>query len=264
MTPACMMLSNQRMGSSMLLKLMASSPEIGCEAEIFATEGYDYDGNFWRYYRDRLAADPDLVVPTFERREALFGDYLKHLAARHAKPVIMFDIKYDQAHLLDGSRSPFSRPATLGMARRNGWKVVHLFRRNTLAVWVSHCLAEINPCPAEQTYARPHRNTRVRLDTSMTIDFIAEAERRRDWFAAYLTCFAIPTLDVFYEDLFADGHLSSRPVGEIAAFLGVSPDFPARTDTVKASPPPAEAIINIDEIRAALAGTPHAWMTEAD
>ena len=73
MTPACMMLSNQRMGSSMLLKLMASSPEIGCEAEIFATEGYDYDGNFWRYYRDRLAADPDLLV--------LFEDWLEELEA---------------------------------------------------------------------------------------------------------------------------------------------------------------------------------------
>jgi LPS sulfotransferase NodH len=220
-----LVLSAARTGSTMLIRLLQSHPDIRCEGEILGAR----NGNEPPLPDERLAAlrEDD---PTRFLAEWVYRD-----------PVAGFKIKYEEL-----MRRDFERIRDW-LASERSIKVVHLFRRNRLKRLVSETAVRFDGTYGLTDPVRAPEAPRFTLSVEQCLADFAKQERREARFSRLFADHDV--LEVLYEDL---------PLSAIQRFLGVEPRT-LHTPTLKINPDRiSDVLLNYEELREAFRDTPYA------
>jgi LPS sulfotransferase NodH len=253
-----LILSRYRSGSTLLAKSLAAHPEVRVGEEAFNV------GNLARH--TRLLDDPaGLLRSIFEPDgqgacraagfKLMYGQATRaELVAGHWHPgpnpklrraieTIEARIRSDRERYLANLESTWTR-----LSRDAGLRVVHLVRRDRLALYLSFVLAMTDDL---WSYS-PYRTRRVWLDPERCRSFFeaGEEQRRRseDLFASQ------PRLELDYESLAAR---PSERIRDVLEFLGVEPRSLPPATPRQQQRPLHEVIENYEELRRYFEGT--AW-----
>jgi len=221
-----LILAMGRSGSNLLASLLRCHPDIDCEGEILSRRiiGYTPCPHVW-----------------LQGRKAL-----------HHRPRYGFKLKY--YHLTTDQRvhDPSRFLATLA---GEGWKIIHLRRRNLLRQSLSN-LRLIRTGKAQ--HLRSDRRVEGRM--VVDVDWIVEQMRVRKMIGEQedAALARLPHLPLIYEDDLEDAGCHQDTAEKIFASLGVPP---VRVHTALAKAHVGglrEIIANYEEVHSALASTPYA------
>lgn len=241
--------AKQRSGSTWVIDLLNSHPEIVGYSELF-----DYDcwgdsnlvggecrlnwNGFVTEFHSKHGREPSRVDQV-----SMYSDYLNHhgFAAEKAT-VVGFKLMYNQA---------ISHPAIPRYLLRHRVRCVHLIRRNHLDGIVSHeAVANRGfahagtKAESQSTYIDP-ASIALRLQRRA-----GEVEAARE-FARFL---GLPTIELYYEDLCED----INEMQKVLSFLTVDPEGAVLNSSLRkmSGSSHQETISNFDEVASALRGTP--------
>jgi hypothetical protein len=209
-----------RTGSTHLVALLDSHPEVRCFGELFPHERGTLDEDYAPYWRDDVA------------------EYLTALTAEVAEPAVGFKLPMGsvQAH-----------PDALRLIEADGLQVIRLSRLNLLSLFVSRRLL----ATTRETKARgDYGGATVALDPKQCIAMFKrteEHERYLDELAA-----GKPTFRITYEELVVGERLT-----EMQRFLGVEPVSLKSGHSRERKRSLSETIENWPEIEVALRGSPY-------
>ena len=174
----------------------------------------------------------------------------------------MLDIKYSSLSTLPSIwRSPADEPFFLLYCRLHNVPIIHLTRRNSLEIFVSGQLADANK--VWHTVDREAiRVTQAYIPVTSLLSFLRSSDEHerlmRRWLEGY------PRLvEVDYADMFEDGDVRQAVMDTISETLEIGEFSDRRPVLIKQAPRHVrDAIINLDEVFAALKGTQYEWMLD--
>jgi LPS sulfotransferase NodH len=238
-----MVVSTQRSGSTWVVDLLNSHPEVVCYGALFLPRHSMPPAG--AADRPRFAAYLAERHPGARRRDAmrLAWNYLDELYGQEASGAVGFKFMYSQFS---------AHPWVLAYARRRGVRVIHLVRRNKL----EHVLSKDSAIARGQFHALPGdalTTPPIHLDPGSLVKRMAREERKVRWAGATLAAIGMPRMDASYEDLAEDkGRFES-----LLRFLRVDPRVDLlRSDFQRWSRgTPEERIANYAEVKSTLTGT---------
>jgi hypothetical protein len=256
------MIARPRSGTNALRDILKRSGGITVLGEVFHNRYADERLGFFTYFREMVARDPDLALPSEENRRALLIGYLRRLheltGTPEARP-LLFGVNYNSLHCLNTYwQNAHEPPFLVGLLRQLGWRVIHLIRRDVLGALVSELRAKrLGVWHARRSHggkapevARLHVPVgRLRFELEQReaeIEALEEAFRKHP-----------KALTVTYEELFdATGRPSEVVLARIGAFLDLPVPLRGETDFVKTRAAGiGDMVENLDEIRTALRGS---------
>ncbi len=225
-------INNGRSGSTLLVDLLRSYPDIECDGEIL-------NERLWRRWR----------WPLLSLIRARPLPYLERRAERATKPVYGFKLKTGgQVYNLD---------RTLRGLHHHGWRLIYLHRRDALQQTLSWSVAQASG-RWQTTTDRPRMPRTVTLDIDDFLRDLRTCVKDRQTLADLMQ--QLPHLPLVYE---ADLQSSEQwPItsARVCAWLGV-PLVPLTSQIVKTwDRPYAEVVTNYAEIMAAVARSPFDYL----
>lgn len=246
-----LVLTTPRSGSRWLAELIDAHPNATAYGEAFLADGAgdmrSGSGSF-PYFTTYLTRQPAWSARARRLQRA------RYLEALYASGGEAHAVGYK---LMVGQDA--RNPGVLRWSGVRRVRAIHLVRRNVLRSLVSHLVAR------ERGAYHPRRGddlepVLVTVDTAWLLD---EMEKRLASVAggrARLARFRLPTLELSYEELVAD---TATALMRVWPFLGLeAPRQTPDTTLVRAVASLEDVVANVDEVRAALRPTPHAWMLE--
>jgi hypothetical protein len=263
------LLARQRSGTNALRSVLTRHPGIFCLPEVFEPSPRRYPEASYFDFLEANAPDGRVtsVMCSAEAQEQLFLEYLDFLRGFSDKQYLLFDVKYNSTHHLDGPwRSLNAQPALFDLIERHGIRVLHLTRANHLRSQVSLVQAQMSrqwwveveeaPASADGAVHIDPESVEHQLAAWQAEDEIV-AQRFRDYPLAG---------GLEYDDVFPvlGGPPNPEVLAAIAGWLGLEPDFGDTQPEFRKQnlSPLREAIANYDEVAAALAGTPFEYCLE--
>lgn len=259
--------SRERSGSTAFAHYLATPPGYG---NIYEAWNAGRLGMFYDFWQARAREDKRYLGPNY--RSQVFHEYLEHKLAEVDRGIVL-SLKYGHLDHLTADFNPGFRPdgssyvktpSCLSYLMERGAYVIHMKRQNKLRIFVSLAIAHrsgvwhlksasVERDPFEAVEINPDHALRFVADECAFAAFVDAA------LAGYGRC-----LDIVYENAFADERICSSTAERVAAFLGEPiEDFDPKLPFHRTNPVPLpELITNFETIRAAFAGTPHAWMLE--
>ena len=243
-------LARQRSGSTWLIDLLDSHPQITTFSEIFQYDAYgklDWKGNeeilTWQSYRG--------LHPPGPGRLALLQLYFRYLdeeifTDRGDATTVGIKLMYNQAV------SAFAILAYLKVRRVS---VVHLIRRNHLDAVLSEEGRNLRSVAHAQVGVDV-ASVKIDLDTHSLLNRLEERELAVREAQAEFSRLSIPYCEVVYEDLLED---NSR-VNNVLRFLKLEPVTAGLTSNLQKlnRADHRELLANYEQVRARLAGTKYA------
>jgi LPS sulfotransferase NodH len=241
------LLTKSRSGSKWLVELLDSHSQLAVYGELFggAQVRSDYGAQdmprFEDYVRNGSAIGRALPL------ELLRVRYLRHLYASR-NDVRAIGVKLVFAHATRAVHAYLS-------ARRV--RVVHLVRANMLDAVISSEVASARRFAGARV-GETAPAVSIRLDAETLYRRLTEHEHSISAARSRLLLYRLPTLEVFYEELVARHDGTIAPVLD---FLGADPTTVLWSTFAPIDDVPREDVLeNLDEVRAALAGTRFEWM----
>ena len=243
-----------RTGSTWVIHLLESHPEIVCFGELFHENFYGTlpDGSqdivTWNSYTASL--------PRAHGRIERFRMYFKYFdqyiyRQRPGRKAIGFKLSYTQA--VRGF-------AILAYLKAHRVSVIHLLRRNHL----DRILSEDAIHARAQLHARVGVTVapvQIHLEPESLLRRIEDRDQQNRSAREFYSKLGVPCFELFYEDLLKD---QSAMVG-VLRFLGVDPTQPLHSPLQKLNPTDHRQIIaNFDEVRDVLEGTPFAHLLRTE
>lgn len=217
-----------RTGSTHLVSLLDSHPEIRCFGELFTYQ----EGTLDEAYITSSRSDPE--------------DYLTHLTAPLTESAVGFKLPMSSIR---------AHPDVLGLLESPALRMVRLSRRNLLALFVSRRLLASTRVP--QSTRGDYGDATVVLDPKQCLAVfrrMEEHERYLDGIAA-----GKPLFRISYEEL-----VTGQPLGDIQRFLGVEPVALQSPFSRIRNRSMAETVENWAEVEEALRGSPYERFLEDD
>ena len=217
-----------RTGSTHLVSLLDSHPQIRCFGELFTYQ----EGTLDEAYITSSRSDPE--------------DYLAHLTSPLTESAVGFKLPLSSLR---------AHPDVLDLLQPKDLRMVRLRRLNLLALLVSRRLLASTRVP--QSTRGDYGDATVVLDPKQCLAVlrrIEEHERYLDEIAA-----GKPVFRVTYEEL-----VTGQPLGDIQSFLGVEPVALQSPFSRVRRRPMAETIENWSEVESALRGSPYERFLEDD
>jgi LPS sulfotransferase NodH len=255
-------LARARSGTTVFREVLRSHPEIKCYDEVF-NPAPRKDPSLWPAFhlmrKDLIINKPEYIAPFPDNNKALLHEFLDLLESKSKDHITIFDIKYGQAHQLNPFFHPSgAEPFLLRQLKAEGVLFLHVIRENILAAVVSYKIAEANneyrafkadDIGIRQIHLHPKKLLKTLNDRSREIEFMRTTLRQYEL-----------TLEIHYEDMVRKGRFSEEILNNVCDSLNIEFDFTLRPRREKVAPPLAESIENINEIKAALEGSPYEWM----
>lgn len=260
-SPLLFVIGRQRTGTTVFRLMLVSGGAQDC-AEIFNPR-MGWDRNFFQHLGALAQRDPTWVHPS--RHWEAFDAYLADLRAQTGGAPLAIDVKHDHF----GWMPPYpgrTRPGMLDFIRQHAHGVFHILRRNRLRTAASLAVSEavgVWKADARQAAAVQRNRARVRLKAQALTRAFAQHERQEERLAKLFA--GDPRyVEIAYEAMFDDdGRWSPDVIGAVRRVGGLR-GMTRRPETARLNPEPlADLIANLDEVAAALAPTPYAWMLDA-
>jgi len=245
------MVSTQRSGSTWLVDLLNSHPDIASYTELFLRKG---DGTpDWGKYKDML------YWQTYRRNLRGIGRYIRPLGifrymdealSRHPdKWVVGLKLMYTQIARW---------PETLLYLKSREVRVIHLIRSNVLDVVLSS-LAKVSRKTAHTLEGMAVERVRIHVEPDLLLRQLLKRLREQRWFARLLRHLGTPYLELVYEDIVDD---QSR-LNDCLEYLGCS-NTTLSSRLTKMNPRRHDELIdNFADVAAALRGTRFSTMLRA-
>ena len=243
-------LTSPRSGSGWLVELLDSHPAIAAYAELFERDGIGVPSfgssgvpYFRSYVRHHGRRSPALL---------LRARYLSSVFSRRDVAAVGFKLMAGQL----GQNRGLLPELALRRVR-----VVHLVRVNTLDALVSYAQARSTGVFHPRRRDEPVPVARVRLDPRTLLPRLEAHEHELLELRKAVDRLRLPRLDVYYEELASD---PDRVLTRILLFLGVAGHGrDLESDLVRSRMASRSDVIeNVEEVRAALAGSRFAWMLD--
>ncbi|MEM8740428.1 MAG: hypothetical protein AAGE13_02935 [Pseudomonadota bacterium] len=250
----------QRSGTTVFRQLLVDAGAMDCD-EIFHGN-LARPNRFFAYVAERAAEDRALVHP--QHHIQLFRDFVGVLRAKADGATLAMDVKYFGLNLIPAREDVEGRrPFMITYMQRNHAHVVHIVRRNKLRVHVS---AEISKATGRWSVGRkgqvPTEKPQLTFDRDETLKTIGKLQALDEKVSRQLS--VLPGYQrLTYEEMFrADGQFSDRTMAIGSACMG-GVEVSRKPANQRMNPEPLSALIaNHDEICAAVADGPHAWMLD--
>jgi hypothetical protein len=231
-----------RSGSTMLVQLLRSHPDVLSHGEVFAADSIGMlDGRYAALRRD----DPSLSQRLFDYRrgqpEPFVYDVVYDSQGRKA---VGFKFKTDEAF------SPAWADIRAIVARDIDIKVIFLRRRDMLAQYVSHEAVLRHNVPTLVVHPAARERLRIKpfkISIPALLEYVDDVARRERLAAE--TYADHPSMHVDYEDLVLEEHSVRRTLTD---FLEIPP-FTLSTPSQRIIADHASLVVNRDEVLAALA-----------
>lgn len=239
----------QRSGTTVLRRALASHTRVRDLGEVMHDKR---KVGFYTVLADTLATNIS------DGLHARWCNLLITTAERLAPPpddsVLLLDIKYNMALSFGSSFEGTEVVSTFAQfLRRNQANVIHIVRRNKLALITSAAVASAT----NQWERKPNDEERfepVIIPPQSLLGRIREEEAMDAWFTAQFDKLR-GLIRVVYEDMFdADGHFLPAPFEHVAQRMGIAPDFNLAPRLVKQGRPLSEAIANFGEVAGQIEG----------
>jgi LPS sulfotransferase NodH len=228
--PTVVVLSHGRSGSSMLVDLLNCHPQVHCDSEVLSHRLFTATPRALLRSRARLFATQ------------AYGFKLRpnHFAVQR--------IGDPQAFVAD--------------LAREGWRFVHLVRRNVVRVALSVLRMKRTGVFHRLGSVAGDADTRVAVPPDALLACIAQIEDDMRIEAACLA--GIPHLELAYEEDLLRASSQQAALDRTFAFLGLPPAAVATQYVRLTSDRISDFVVNYDEVAVALAETPYAHFLEAD
>ena len=247
--------SKQRSGSTWVIDLLNSHPEIVGFAELFLYDmwgqppvGGDAGILAWNSFLARYVTGSG--EPTRRERDRLYNQYLDEsvFASRQASKAIGFKLMYNQAV------SDLAIPKYL---QQNSVSCVHLIRRNHLDAVLSAEAVRLRGLAHAETNA-PVRQVTIHLEPESIELRLQRRDREIAAASEYADFLGLPVIELVYEELSAD----ITRIIPVLEFLGVDSSAVDLTSRLRKlnSKSHRELISNYDDIARALHGSRFAHM----
>lgn len=223
-------LGQGRSGSTLLTSSLDSHPEIRCADEILR----------------------------FPRLAPL--NYVERDGRRVSARAFGFHVKPTQLRNVQGL-GPAGWPGFVAAMHARGWRIIHLWRENALAQFLSWERAKV----IGRTHVRSRgelSKAKVRLDPDTIVRRLGNRVCRLEEERAALR--DLPHVDLSYERDLRDAQTRERALDRVLAHIDM-PRAPMSSPLLRMGLPRlSDMIENYDEIAAALAGTPHRRFLDPD
>jgi LPS sulfotransferase NodH len=241
------LLSTQRTGSTWLVSLLDSHPQIRMYGELFHKESapLPYGQQDFRRFSEFRGQEE---TGWRSGRPFVTAHYLSELFGREGAEAVGFKLMYNQVARL---------PEVVALLRLQRARVLHLIRENLLDVVVSR-ETMLRRGVAHVSEQLPATETQVTLDVTTLRRRLARLELQVAIFRRIARAIDGSSCELTYELLLRD---PSRHLAQVAAFLGVRQDAAAALSSslVRASPVPRAARIeNYSAVEQSLRGTKYA------
>lgn len=236
-------IGTQRSGTTYLRQCLDSHPQVRCRGELFA-RSYGKSEGYQAYRHGSVLRQ----LGHYLRRTAQVEDFLRERFANREIGEQAVGFKLMRSHV---RRVPYLYPMLLPILRRDGYRVIHVVRRNLLRVLVSRRTA----LARGQFHARTAVPTiEITLPVERLSDELATlAEENRFWIEA---CAGMSRCEVEYEAFIADQRGESQ---RLLHFLGVDPEVDLSSPHRRVNRAPLGRIVkNYEEVREVLADTIYA------
>jgi hypothetical protein len=268
------LLARQRSGTNALRDVLDSHPEVFCLPEVFQAQPspkarYEVEANYFNFLDERRG-EIKKVLTSEEAQEALFLEYLAHLDTFSEKPRMVVDIKYNSAHNVDAPwRDLAAEPTLFAYLRRNGIRVLNLQRRNYLRYYLSWLKTErtrkyhLHASGADGAVKVEDEGVELDLEEMF---FRLELCRNEDRLIHRMLGGYDHYKAIQYEDLFP--RMGEPPadaiLDQVAAWMGIESEFKKSQPRYRKQSvlPLEQAIVNYDEVAAALRGTEFEYVLE--
>jgi len=244
-------LSFPRTGSTWLMDMLNSHPEVAAYGELFNVEADElsYASTDMPYFENYLARLPEWT----RRPRFLHGmAYLRRLYSdRPGIRAVGFKLLYGQAG---------ANPRLLHLLALRRVRAVHLTRANLLDALISWKAAQATGVYAVRTEQAATR-TRVTLNAERLGDRLREQDLAVSRARGRLERLRVPWIEVAYEELVGR---KEESLLRILGFLDVHPDVGLLDSGIvrMSRGSSVDLVENLPEVRAALAGTRFEWMLE--
>jgi len=254
------LLARQRTGTNALRSVLDTSPEIFCFNEVFqpaeavSSAPIQFRGNYFTFLAEYGAGDVSRTLP--QHHEQVLADYLAHLRRLTETRLIVIDVKYNGTHHIGGIYRPMLEPTLFALLKAREVAVLNVVRRNYL-----RCLLSVRKAWRTGRYSVFDQPNAADVRVSVPVKWALSEMRRwsiedeivTDAFAGYRHF-----KQVEYTELFdADGTIPGAMLEMLRDWFGVEAPFPERpVFRRQSSLPLAETIENMEELAAALRGTP--------
>lgn len=217
-------LTNGRSGSTLLVDLLKSHPDIDCEPEVL-------NESRWKQYKR----------PVLWLLRAWPIPYLEWRAQRCRKAVYGFKLKtggqvYNLAH-------------TTRMLFQRGWQLIYLSRRDILQQTLSWSVAQATN-RWQTTPGREYDQRRVQLDKDLFLRNYSTAQQNKLQLAAMMR--TLPNLALVYEDDLARSDSLPATSARLCDFLGVQQAVLSSTLIPTWDRPYSEIVSNYVDLMAAV------------
>lgn len=236
------LLTSQRTGSTYLEQCLNSHPEVRCFGEVLI----GYGGHYKKY--------PPRVLKKYRRARTLWQAVMSGALLNPEKTIknalsseevglksIGFRLMYNQ---MRRDKRVWNHVKNI-----ENLKVIHLYRKNLLKQFVSlklmHDQSKYGRFSAH-AYAKSEI-VKINVDASEAMSFVVGSLAERRAMSDRFSCF--PSISVYYEEMVAEGGLSSNLNCEIEGFLGVK-KFNMSSNQKKMNPTVLEHYVeNYDELK---------------
>jgi hypothetical protein len=251
-TTPFLVLTAPRTGSTWLVDLLNSHPQVAAYGELLLPEGSgaipggSQDIPYFTAFLEARGR-PRTHAARVRRKLAFLNELY---AERDGIAAVGFKLTYRQASL---------NPGLLPYLSLRRVRVVHLIRTNLLDSVVSFEAARARRVFHVQR-GEPLTSVRVHLDPASLLDRLDQHDFSVTRSRVRLSTLRFPFIEIFYEELV--GSRRDEKLARVLDFLGVRADVGALDSPfvrVNAAPQ-AELIENYEEVRGVLAGSRFEWM----
>ncbi len=239
-----------RTGSTMLVRLLRSHPEICSHDEILTS---DTTGGITGTYLTKWGEEPDFIERLSAERDRDPIKFLyKIVLDLQGKKAVCFKLKHDELIL------PKYKALRDEIVNDRDFRIIHLRRENLLRRYLSHHIANYvtHVTLAFNGEAIPEVPPVTLNPHECEKDF--ETIRSRE--AEFAELFAQhPSFSISYEEMVAG---DAKKIGGLLDFMGVSPRVLTTTTRRLGCDDLRQAIANFEELRAYFAGSPYSKFFE--
>lgn len=261
MARVCVMLARQRSGTGALGSMLDQYPGFSFIGEVFSPDLIGEKENYFTHLLERVTADTRNCLPN--AHDENIATFFEKLCRGASSDNIIIDVKYNASHFLNGYwHGVYACPKLIEYSKAVNVPIIHLVRRNHLAVYVSGLIAELNAVWHTSDSNRISRRA-VEVNVDDVKHYLHVASREDAIFTEFLAGYD-RLLTIEYSQMFDQaGALASNVVEQIADLFSVEVVNGLMPVWVKQAPKKMrDAILNFDKVDAALNGTEFAWMTK--
>lgn len=247
------MIASVRSGTTMLRMIMNSHKDVCGWPEIFLRSNSGLNFTIFEHIEEETTIEYMRDIKNLSKKYKIYKENMEKISAAYktGSKVSVVDIKYGQIiphRSCDWSGAEYVIDSILS----SNCKILHLKRRNAVALEMASRLAELNPYT---NYKEPYSVRQITLEPNNFYEAVEIAHRQTEKMSEII-CRNSGNIEIAYEDIIDEqGLFSERMAKDLGEFFGINGHFDRNVPTKKASPSPKEAIVNYRDVFRRFKGT---------